>query len=148
MLTLHRINQPFAANRLREEMDRVFGNFFAPTDGGFASVRGAFPSLNVWEDDQAFVAEAEIPGLKMDDLEIFVVGDELTIKGERKPCDCKDVTYHRRERGTGAFSRVLRLPAEVDAEKVEATLKDGVLTVRLAKAQAVLPRKIEVKVGK
>ena len=147
MMLLHRINAPFAGPRFRHEMDRLFSNFLGDRPDGSVHVRGSFPSLNVWEDEHAFVAEAEVPGLKMDDLEIFVTGDELTIKGERKACECEDVTYHRQERGTGTFSRVLRLPVEVDAEKVDATLSDGVLTIKLPKAEAVLPRKIEVIAG-
>ena len=147
MMMIRRINEPFAGLRFRNEMDRLWGNFFGNQANGCECARGGYPNLNVWEVDQAYVAEAEVPGIKLEDLEISVVGDELTIKGERKACDCKDVKYHRRERGVGTFSRVQHLPAEVDPEKVEATLRDGVLTIRLAKAQAVLPRKIEVSVG-
>jgi HSP20 family protein len=108
---------------------------------------GSFPALNAWEDRENIYVEAELPGLAIENLDIQVKGDELTIAGERKPKTADGLTYHRRERGTGAFRRLVRLPVEIDAEKVEASLRDGILTLRLPKAEAVKPRKIEVKVG-
>jgi len=105
----------------------------------------AFPLLNVWEEERSLVVEAEIPGLKLEDIEVLVSGDELTISGERKAETAEGTTVHRRERGVGRFSRVVRLPVEVNADAVEATLREGVLTVRLPKAESVLPRRIAVK---
>lgn len=129
-------------DRLTREMDRLFNSVL---DGGtFHRVR-AFPAINVWEDADRLYAEAELPGLSLNDVEIFVVGDELTLKGHRPTDSDKDATYHRRERGTGDFSRVLTLPVEVDAEKVEATLRDGVLTIVMPKAEAAKPRKITIR---
>jgi len=107
--------------------------------------RRPFPAVNTWEDETAVYAEAELPGLAMGDIEVTVMGDELTIKGERKDLEKEGATYHRRERGVGIFSRVLRLPVQIDADKVEATLRDGVLTIKLPKAQSALPRRIELK---
>jgi len=129
-------------------MDRLFSDLAAnlPWPGWLAETgASAFPALNVWEDEQCLYAEAELPGMQMDDLELLVVGNELTIKGERKAGEEDEAVYHRRERGVGAFSRVVRLPVEIDANKVEARLQDGVLTVKLPKAEAARPRKIEVK---
>lgn len=134
--------------RLRDEMDRLFGNFFetySPVMPFGAFGRRAFPAINVWEGKEALYAEAELPGLTMEDIEVYVVGDQLTIQGERKDPEGQDQMYHRRERGTGAFSRVLHLPVEVDADKVHATLRDGVLTIELPKAKTAMPRRIEVK---
>jgi HSP20 family protein len=105
----------------------------------------ALPALNLWDDDARVFVEAEVPGYKMDDLEISVIGNELTITGRRELETAEGTTFHRRERRTGEFTRSLTLPVEIDAEKVQATLKDGILTVELPKAQAALPRKIEVK---
>lgn len=147
-MTIFRVNAPQRLLRLREEMDQLLNETFEnrSVGGPFGRFgRQAFPAFNVWEDDKNLFAEAEIPGQTMDDLELYVVGNELTIKGGRKDVEQEGVTFHRRERGVGPFSRVLRLPVEVDAEKVAATLQDGVLTVTLPKAQAVLPRRIEVK---
>jgi HSP20 family protein len=74
------------------------------------------------------------------------MGDELTIKGHRKPMAGEKLTYHRQERGTGEFTRLLTLPVEIDADTVEAVLQDGVLTITLPKEEAAKPRQIEVKV--
>ena len=135
-------------DRLRGEVDRLFESL---TDGlsPWAALTGvgAFPALNVWEDDHNLYAEAELPGLKMEDLEILTCGNELTIKGERKDCKADGVTYHRRERGVGPVGRVVRLPVPIDANKVEASLKAGVLTLHLPKVEAARPRKITVKAG-
>ena len=87
----------------------------------------------------------EVPGVQMSNIEINVVGNELSIKGKRE-CGCGEgVTIHRQERGSGEFSRFLTLPVAIDAEKVEAVLKNGVLTIKLPKAEAAKPRRIEVK---
>jgi len=88
--------------------------------------------------------EMEVPGLKSDQLEISVVGDELSIKVQRPDLQQEGVTYHRRERPVGEFARVLRLPAEVEADHVEAELRDGVLSITLPKAERARPRKISV----
>jgi HSP20 family protein len=131
--------------QLRGEMDRLFDDFFG---AGRNIVRGAvYPAVNVWEGENEVFAEAELPGLKTEDLEIQVVGNELTIKGRRVDTAQQGVTYHRRERSTGEFARVVRLPVDVDADRVEATLRDGVLRLVLSKAAASRPRKINVSGG-
>jgi HSP20 family protein len=105
-----------------------------------------FPLLNVRDARESFVVTAEIPGMKTDDLEIKIEGDTLTLKGERKPEDVGvNASYHRRERATGVFQRSMTLPGKVDADKVNATYKNGVLTVTLAKEKAAVPRQITVK---
>ena len=135
--------------QLRDEMDRLVGDFFGPAPGGLPARFGAavrsFPAVNVWEDGDNLFAEAEVPGLKTEDVDISVVGNELTIRGQRGGEQPREgVAYHRQERGVGEFNRVLRLPVDVDAEKVEASLKDGVLLIKLPKAEAARPRKIKV----
>jgi len=129
-------------------MDRVFGDVLEGTLNWSPLRLGAsanYPALNVWETDEALHVEAELPGLKSENIEISVIGRELTIKGERVPAEMSDATWHRRERSTGAFARVLRLPFDVDSEKVTAAAKDGVLCVALPKAAAARPRKIDVR---
>ena len=81
----------------------------------------------------------------MDDLDISLKADELVIRGFRQPVEGERTTFHRRERGFGNFSRLVRLPVHVDADQVEANLKNGVLTLRLPIAEVAKPRKIEVK---
>jgi HSP20 family protein len=126
-------------------VDRLFEDFFEGVPAALPFGRRPFPTLNIWEDDTKLHVEAELPGLKLDDLELYVDGTELTIKGQRQKSLEEGATFHRRERGVGPFTRVIQLPVEVDAEKVQATLRDGILTLTLPKAQAVLPRRIEVK---
>jgi len=144
-MTIRVFNPLVPAARLRGEMDRLFGDLAANLPWLGATGAATFPALNIWEDEQHVYAEAELPGMQMDDLEVLVVGNELTIKGERKAVEEGEAVYHRRERGLGAFSRVIRLPVEIDADKEEAHLQDGVLSVKLPKAEAARPRKIEVK---
>lgn len=139
-----RVQGPF--HQLREEMDRLLGGYAAPAVGASFGSRG-FPPLNVWEEAEALFVEAELPGVKIEDLEITAVGNELTLSGKRGETPQADATYHRRERGTGPFSRVVRLPVEVDAAKVSAALHTGVLLITLPKAEAAKPRKVQVKVG-
>jgi HSP20 family protein len=133
--------------QFRDEMGRLFDEFFTEVPSWVPWDLGGrgFPAVNVWEDEQNLYAEAELPGLTMSDVEVFAKGNELTIKGERKPVQEEGTAYHRRERGVGPFNRVLRLPVDIDADKVEAKLHDGVLTITLPKAEAARPRKIEVR---
>jgi HSP20 family protein len=129
--------------QLQGQMNRLFENFFEdmPTARQYAT---AYPALNTWEDGDNAYVEAELPGLTMDDLEIYVTGNELRIGGERKLAEAEGASWHRRERSQGRFSRTLTLPWEIDADKVEASLKDGVLTVKLPKCESCKPRKVKV----
>lgn len=104
----------------------------------------AFPAINVVEDAGAFHVEAELPGFSIEDLDISLTDNQLTISGERKFEIPAGSEVLRRERPTGKFTRVLRVAADLDAQKVGAKLKDGVLTVTLPKAETVKPRKISV----
>ena len=137
----------FAMGGLKDELDRLFTGVFdtawPATLPRFVSEPG-FPAVNVWEDEASYHAEVELPGLKLEDLEILVVGPQLTIKGERRVDLPEGATSHRTERVQGAVSRVVRLPNEVDADQVEANLTDGVLSITLPKAEAARPRKIKV----
>ncbi|QEG02640.1 Spore protein SP21 [Stieleria maiorica] len=132
-------------NRLSREMDRVFGRRGTGNEMGRPFAAGSYPALNVWEDDDNLYAEAELPGFNMDELEIYVTGNQLTIKGERRPPEHGDGTWHRQERGYGKFSRMIEVPGDVDGDKVSAEFKNGVLHITLPKSEAVKPRRIEVK---
>jgi HSP20 family protein len=103
-----------------------------------------FPDLNVWDDERTAYVEAELPGLGADDVRIDVAGAELTISGERKLQETAG-TPLRRERVTGPFRRTITLPWELAADKAEASLRDGVLTVRIPKSERAKVRKIQVK---
>lgn len=115
--------------------------------GWTPSGRGIFPPLNIFEeeDGDAIVVVAEIPGIDRDSLQIETLGNRLTLAGERKiPNPEGEFRYHRRERQSGEFRRAFRLPIEVDPEKAKATYHDGILTIRLEKAEAAKPRNIEI----
>jgi HSP20 family protein len=131
--------------RLQGEMNRAFGRFDLG-DAVNALTGGSFPAVNVWETDESLFVEAELPGLDKNDVEIFVTaGNQLSIKGERKEPAATSGTWHRRERSYGKFGRVVELPYAVDADKVDATFRNGVLTLTLPKAEEAKPRKIRVK---
>lgn len=130
---------------LRLQMGRLFDQFSPRGVRTLLHNAGVNPALNVWDADDALHVEAEVPGIKQDDLEVFALGNELTIKGRRAPLEGENRTYHCRERGTGEFTRVLTLPVDVDANQIEATLKDGVLSLRLPKSERAKPRKIPLK---
>jgi HSP20 family protein len=106
----------------------------------------SFPAVNIWtNDDNAFVT-AEVPGVEPKDIDIALVGGTLTISGSRFMEDLEDNTrYHRQERNYGKFSRSIQLPFNVNASKVEANFKDGILSITLPKAEEDKPRKISVK---
>lgn len=129
--------------RLQNEMNRLFENFFedSPSLRGYAA---GYPGVNLWEDGDTAYVECELPGVRMDDLEIYVTGNELTLNGERRIAAPENASWHRRERATGRFSRTLTLPWEIDADKVEAKLHDGVLTVSLPKCESCKPKKVKV----
>ncbi len=143
MLALRRIPE-LAPLELRREFDRLLGDFFGQPSGLGWDIR-PFPAVNLWEDSERLMVEAEVPGFGMENLEILVQGNELSIKGQRKAAADGNLVYHRRERGTGEFVRAFTLPIEVDANRVEATLKDGVLRIVLPKSEAARARKIAVK---
>jgi len=131
-------------NQLQTEMNQLFERWGGEGQGQAGAV--AYPAVNVWEDAEAVQVEAELPGLDLKDLEIYVTGgNQLSIKGERKQNVAGQGVWHRQERGHGAFVRVLTLPYEVNRDKVEARLENGVLKVRLPKNEAAKPRKITVK---
>ncbi|HEY4308497.1 MAG TPA: Hsp20/alpha crystallin family protein [Pirellulales bacterium] len=134
--------------QLRGEVERAMGDFFGSQGASTPWTQGrVFPAVNVWEEGEQLFAEAELPGTKSEDVDVSVTGDELTIRGRRSPAAADGGAYYRRERGVGEFSRTLRLPYEVDANSVEATLRDGVLLLKLPKALSARPRKIEVQTG-
>ena len=131
--------------QLQQEMNQVFSRW--GEDGGRWLGRGAgYPAVNVWEDADQVYVEAELPGLSLDDLEIYVTGgNQLTLKGERKVDVPGKGVWHRQERALGPFSRTLTLPYNVDADKVDARFENGVLMVALPKHESARPRKIPVR---
>jgi HSP20 family protein len=107
---------------------------------------GVFPLMNVTEDKGNYYVRAELPGFKAEDLDISVTGEALSISGERKlQGEDEKAQYHRRERESGKFSRIVNLPAQMDTTKVEARCADGILTVTMPKSEAAKPKQIAIK---
>jgi HSP20 family protein len=132
------------ANQLRSELDQFFGNFLGNPRGTGLDV---FPPVNVWEEQDTLFVEAELPGVKKDNLDITVVENELILKGQSAELGTTSdgKTYYRRERPVGSFTRMIRLPFDVESNGVKASFSDGVLLVTLPKAEAAKPRKISVE---
>lgn len=133
------LRDPFGElQRLSQEFDRSFGGRWRPA--------AEYPALNVWNNTDSVIVTAELPGFEPSDIEVSVVQNILTLRGSRTANDLKEgETYHRRERWTGKFVRSLELPFEVDNTKVEAEFKNGVLSIRLPRAEEHKPRKIEIR---
>ena len=128
-------------SRLRQELERAFDDLELPA---FRAVGAGYPALNTWEDDDDAYVEAELPGVATEAIDVSVTGNELIIRGKREVDEPADVQWHRRERAGGAFARTLALPWDINADAVEARLQDGVLVVKLPKAESAKPRKVKV----
>jgi HSP20 family protein len=103
------------------------------------------PAVNIHEDQENFYIRAELPGISNQDLDLQVTGRNLSITGERKIESRGDgVQYHRKEREAGKFNRVIGLPGDIDADKVDAKVVNGMLTITLSKSEAAKPRQIAV----
>jgi HSP20 family protein len=133
-------------HQLRTEMDRLLSGFMGSTTNGGSSLLATRdqPAVNLWDENDSLKLEMELPGIKSEQIDISVAGDELTVKVKRPDVAEEGMTYHRRERPVGDFARVLKLPCEVNPDKVSAELHGGILTLTLAKAEAIKPRKITV----
>jgi HSP20 family protein len=130
--------------QFQNEMNRLIDRW--GNNGGRSFSAGGYPAVNMWEDQEHVFVQAELPGLDLKDLEIYVTGgNTLTLKGSRTPTSPEKGVWHRQERVFGQFERPLTLPFIVDPDKVEARFENGVLTVKLAKHESARPRKINVK---
>lgn len=135
----------------RTELDHLLDRFFGdPWGTSLASVfprsSGVFPQLDLAETDSDVTIRAEVPGLRPEDIRIDVTGQTLTLVGEKsEEREERRGEYRYSERQFGSFSRTITLPAGVDADQVEATHKDGILTIRLAKRPEARPKRVKVR---
>lgn len=134
---------PFAPLRvMARELDRLMGRQQEYQQVG----GGVYPPINVYSGSDDMVVQCELAGVKREDLDLSITGETLVIKGAKHSAAKDDeVRYERRERGVGEFSRTVVLPDRVEPSKVEANFKNGILTIRLPKAEAAKPRQIRVK---
>jgi HSP20 family protein len=128
-------------DRMRRMLEQTFGGFGWPSPSSERA--GWSPLVDIEEEDEAYVVEAEVPGVKREDVNVELVGNELTIVGEIKEKERKG-TLRRQTRRTGRFDYSVSLPHHVDSDKIEASLKEGVLTVRVPKSERDQRRRIEI----
>lgn len=133
-------------NRFRNDVDRMFDDFFARGPFGRSYNEGEWtPAADMSENEKEIMVNFEIPGLDGKDIDISINGRVLTVKGEKKQeKEEKEKHHHFIERRYGSFSRSLELPAVVEANEVKAHYKDGVLTLNLPKTQEKSVKKIKV----
>ena len=129
-------------DRLRRDLDALTQRLT-----GSPTVRaGVFPAVNLYETADAYVLTAELPGMSADEIDVSLEGSTVTLSGERRIDDSNEegITPHRRERQSGRFRRAFELPAAIDADKVEAVHRTGVLMLRLPKHAEHQPRQISI----
>jgi len=133
---------------LRDEMNRLFD---LPMAGNFARQAQLFsgwtPALDLYQNNDNVVAVVEVPGMRKEDIDISLHDGMLTIAGERQSSSSEGENAERTERFSGKFRRSITLPTRVEADKVSASYKDGILTVTLPKAEEAKPKKVEVTVA-
>jgi HSP20 family protein len=129
-----------------ESMNRQLSHLLDDSHFGLASEAGQWvPTVDIRETDDALLVQAELPGIEKKNVRLEVKNGVLTISGERRyEKDVKEENVHRVERAYGKFSRSFSLPTNIDADKVDATMKDGVLEVRLPKRESAKPKAIAI----
>lgn len=126
------------AREFRRAVNRIFG----PVHG----IGVTFPPLNIQANEEEAVVSAEVPGLGKDDIEISIEGATVTITGSREAAEAEEgAAYVRQERFSGRFHRVVELPFKVEAGEVKAQLRNGLLVIRLPRAESDRPHKIEIR---
>ena len=136
---------------MRRDLEDLFRGFGLGRvlEPSFATALGGrhYPRVNMREDADNIYVEALLPGIDAKELEITVLENTLTIAGERRNGEKENVTWHRRERGTGRFLRAIDLPTDIDADRVKAGYRNGVLELTLPKIPAAKPKRIEINAG-
>ena len=134
----------FRGRDLVRNLQRMHGSERFMQEGGASPAE--YPAVNVWQDADGAMLTAELPGVSPDDLDISVVHNTLTLRGARTPPELKEgEAYHRQERWHGRFVRSLELPFGVDSAKVEAGFEDGVLSIKVPRAEEDKPKKIAIQ---
>ena len=138
-------------SQLQRDIDAMFhgyglGRLFKPGFGSGTGLRD-WPRVNLREDADHIYVEALLPGIEPDQVDMNVLGNNLTLAGERTAFDGdrNDRTWHRRERGTGKFLRTIELPVDIDPDKVKAEYRNGLLLVTLPKVETAKPKRISIK---
>lgn len=135
--------------QLQDRVNRVFTDAYGRSDEGLMTAGAWVPPVDIFQNGaHELVLKAELPDMKREDIDITVDNGTLTIKGEKKlASDVKEEQFHRIERRYGSFSRTFSLPPAIDAGKVSADYRDGVLTVKLPTREEAKPRQVKVEVA-
>jgi HSP20 family protein len=134
---------------IQSEMNRLFDGFFGRPGGQSSGMERVWaPAVDVYETKDELVVNAELPGLNEKDIHLSITSDMLTVRGERQwNHEVKQESYYRGERWYGKFERTLPLPIPVQADKVKATYRDGVLRITLPKVEEIKPKEIKIEVA-
>ena len=133
---------------LRKDMDRRFNRFYRSMAEDSEGACECYPMVDIEETKDDFVIYAELPGVSKDDVKINLADDTLTLSGEIKaPENKEERKFHRVERSYGKFQRSFYVPMHIQSDKVKATFKDGILTVKLPKKEEVKPKEISISVA-
>jgi HSP20 family protein len=131
---------------VQNEMNRLLDEFLVPAGEGASVLR---PSVDIEEHEEGYIVRAELPGLKQEDVKITLQDDQLVIRGEkRREAERKGSTYLRTELAYGTFERAFTLSKAVQGDKIEATYRDGVLEVRIPKAEEKKAREIPIQTSR
>lgn len=138
-----------AFEELSSDMERIFDSLLGRTVGTMLRTKNAeqyAPTLDITESAEAYEVHIDLPGVRPEDVKVEMHEGKLVVSGSRKTSsEQKDKAFHRMERVTGSFSRVISLPTDVDAEKIDASYEHGVLTIMIPKAVKQQPKKIEIR---
>lgn len=130
---------------LREAMDHLFDEAFT-RPFGLTTDGWSRPAIDMYQTDKDVVVKASLPGFKSDEVQINIVGDVLTLRGETKQEEeVKEKTYHMHERRWGSFERSIPLPTSVSADKATAEFENGILTITVPKSEKARPKTITIK---
>ncbi len=127
------------------QLDRVSSDFDKLFGRSASRIENVFPVFNIYANDEGAMLEAELPGVKVEDIEIIVSGNLVTVKGARKDVEVEKASNVRRERRSGEFSRTFELPYSIEPAKVEAKCNKGILRVTMPRAEADKPKRIAVQ---
>lgn len=134
-------------SEIQSEMNRLFDSFFGRPGQGGGPERVWAPAIDMYETRDELVVQVELPGVNEKNVNVSITGDLLTIRGERHAADtANEGAYYRAERWYGKFERTIPLPFRVQVDKVKATFRDGVLSVKVPKAEEIKPREVKIDV--
>lgn len=130
---------------LRDDVNSVFETYLGGLCPSTLLAGRKFPPVAIWESDTSIFVQAEIPGVSLESVEVYAHNNTLTIKGYRPPLDCDKSAVLRQEHYAGDFTREIELPIEVDPDQIEASMKEGLLTITLTKPEVSTARRIHIR---